>query len=145
VSQVLSGNRAGFFTRLDVGLDQFIAKYSEHVFKDAAANATDRSVSNSWKILGKGVATSFVDLFLALFIWNVFSFRFQILWISTPFRLLAERSNRQKAKAATDTGEQLKLPEPAERWRIDGAPSVSEHTTEIIQDYRPPAREQSSR
>ena len=146
VSQVLSGTRDGFFTRFDSGLDQFIAKYSEHVFKDAPTNAAERSVSNSWKTLGKGVATSLVDLFLALLIWNVFTFRFQILWISTPFRLLAERSNRQKAKAANNTDAQLKLTEPGPgRWSLDPAPSVSEHTTEIIQDYRPPAREPTSR
>lgn len=146
VSQVLSGNRAGFFTRLDTSLDEFIAKYAEHVFKDSPINAADRSVGNSWKILGKGVATSFVDLFLSLVIWNVFTFRFQILWMSTPFRLLAERSDRQKSKAAVNTDAQLKLPEQsAERWRLDSAPSVIEHTTEIIQEYRPPQREPSSR
>lgn len=148
VSQALSGNRADFFTRLDTGLDQFIAKYAEHVFKDSPTNAADRSVSNSWKILGKGVVTSLVDLFLSLVIWNVFTFRFQVLWISTPFRLLAERSSRQKARAAIDTDAQLKLPEPAtDRWvsGAESAPSVSEHTTELFQDYRPPAREQSSK
>ncbi len=146
VSQALSGTKTDFFTRLDTGLDQFIAKYSEHVFKDSPANAAQRSVSNSWKILGKGVVTSFVDLFLSLVIWNVFTFRFQILWISTPFRLLAERSSRQKAKAGIDTDAQLRLPEPArDRWETDSAPSVSEHTTEIFQDYRPPTREQSSK
>jgi hypothetical protein len=146
VSQALAGPGADFFTRLDTGLDQFIAKYAEHVFKDSPANAANRSVSNSWKILGKGVVTSFVDLFLSLVIWNVFTFRFQILWISTPFRLLAERSNRQKSKAAIDTDSQLKLPEAmSDRWASDPVPSVSEHTTEIFQDYRPPAREQSSK
>lgn len=146
VSQALSGTKTDFFTRLDTGLDQFIAKYAEHVFKDSPANAAQRSVSNSWKILGKGVVTSLVDLFLSLVIWNVFTFRFQILWISTPFRLLAERSSRQKAKAGIDTDAQLRLPEPAsDRWGPDSVPSVSEHTTEIFQDYRPPTREQSSK
>ena len=146
VSQALSGTKTDFFTRLDTGLDQFIAKYAEHVFKDSPANASQRSVSNSWKILGKGVVTSFVDLFLSLVIWNVFTFRFQILLISTPFRLLVERSSRQKAKAEIDTDAQLRLPEPArDRWGPDSAPSVSEHTTEIFQDYRPPTREQSSK
>lgn len=141
VSQALTGTRTDFFTRLDTGLDQFIAKYAEHVFKDSPANAADRSVSNSWKILGKGVVTSFVDLFLALIIWNVFTFRFQILWISTPFRLLAERTARQKLKAAIDTDAHLKLPEPStDRWTQEPAPSVSEHTTEIFQEYQPPAK-----
>lgn len=137
VSQVLSGDRTDFFTRLDTGLDQFIARYAEHVFKDAPSNATDRSVANSWKLLGKGVATSLVDLFLSLVIWNVFTVRFQILWISTPFRLLAERSNRlKKSRAVIDTDAPLRLPEhePGE-WVPIAAPSVSEHTTERLQEY----------
>ena len=146
VSQVLSGNTTNIFTRLDAGLDYFIARYSEHVFKDAQANAADRTVSNSWKLLGKGVLTSFVDLFLALLIWNVFSFRFNILWISTPFRLLAERNKRQKSMiegAAVEAP--FRLPELAEnRWLAGAAPSVSEHTTDRLQDYQPPPKEQTA-
>ncbi|SRR5712692_377005 len=146
VSQVLSGDRTDFFTRLDTGLDQFIARYAEHVFKDAGSNATDRSVANSWKVLGKGIATSFVDLFLSLVIWNVFTLRFQILWISTPFRLLAERSNRLKnSRAVIDTDAPLRLPEPApNKWLSGVAPSVSEHTTERLQEYQPSRQQQSS-
>lgn len=146
VSQVLSGNTTNFFTKLDSGLDYFIARYSEHVFKDAPAEATDRKVSNSWKILGKGVLTSFVDLFLAFLIWNVFAFRFQVLWISTPFRLLAERSKRQKSltEAPAETPP-LRLPEPtSNRWLASPPPSVGEHTTERLRDYQPPRKEQTA-
>jgi hypothetical protein len=146
VSQVLFGDRSDFFTRLDTGLDQFIARYSEHVFKDAPSNATDRSVANSWKLLGKGVATSFVDLFLALFIWNVFTLRFQILWISTPFRLLAERSKRLKnSRAVIDTDAPLRMPDNSpNKWLSAAAPSVGEHTTERLKEYQPAPRENSA-
>ncbi|MFY9554397.1 MAG: zinc ribbon domain-containing protein [Blastocatellia bacterium] len=140
VSQVLSGTATNFFTRIDTGLDHFIARYAERVFKDAQSHAADRSVSNSWKLLGKGALTSFVDLFLSLVIWNVFTLRFHILLISTPFRLLSERSNRLKSsKAGINTDTQLKLPEPVpNQWLPGAAPSISEHTTERLRDYQPP-------
>lgn len=143
VAQALSGEATNFFARLDSGLDHFIARYSEHVFKDAPSNALDRRVSNSWKLLGKGVVTSLVDVFLALFIWNVFTLRFQILWISTPFRLLAEKSKRQKNLSEGLPAEApLRLPEPAaSRWLPSPAPSVAEHTTERLRDYQPPRKE----
>ena len=146
VSQMLSGTGNDFFTRIDTGLDQFIAKYAEHVFTDAPSKATDRSVSNSWKLLGRGVLTSFIDLFLSLVIWNVFTLRFNILLFSTPFRLLSERSSRlKKLNAGIDADAPLSVPEPVQNQWIPGAvPSVSEHTTERLKEYRPPARESSS-
>ena len=145
VSQALSGTGTDFFTRIDTGLDQFIAKYAEHVFRDAPSKATDRSVGNSWKLLGRGVLTSFVDLFLSLVIWNVFTVRFNILFFSTPFRLLSERSSRLKnSKAGIETDAPLRLPEPApNQWLPGVAPSVSEHTTERLREYRPPTQESS--
>lgn len=145
VSQVLSGSGSDFFTRLDTSLDQFIARYAEHVFKDAPANATDRSVSNSWKLLGRGVVTSFVDLFLSLMIWNVFTVRFYILLFSTPFRLLSERGKRLKTlNDGTDSATPRSLPAPLpNQWLPGSVPSVSEHTTERLQQYRPPRPEQS--
>jgi hypothetical protein len=146
VSQVLSGTETNFFTRIDTGLDQFTARYAEHVFKDAPSYASDRTVSNSWKLLGKGILTSFMDLFLAVILWNFFIFRFHVLWISTPFRLLSERSGRlKKLKAGIDTDAPLRLPEPAQnQWISGAAPSVSEHTTDLLQEYRSPAKKSSS-
>lgn len=145
VSQLLSGGRADFFTRIDSGLDQFIARYSEHIFKDAPSDATDRSVKNSWRLLGKGVVTSFVDLFLSLVVWNVFTVRFNILWISSPFRLLSERSARQKRlKEGFERDTTNKLLEPPEqKWLPGQVISVSENTTEHLQDYQPPRRGES--
>lgn len=146
VSQVLSGTETNFFTRIDTGFDQFTARYAEHVFKDASASASDRSVRNSWKLLGKGILTSFVDLFLSVFLLNFFSLRLNILLISTPFRLLSERSNRlKKLKAGVDTDVPLRLPEPdPNQWLPGVPPSVSEHTTERLQEYRQPAPESRS-
>jgi hypothetical protein len=145
VSQVLSGSGSDFFTRIDTSLDQFIARYAEHVFKDAPANASDRSVSNSWKLLGRGALTSFVDLFLSLMIWNVFTVRFYILLFSTPFRLLSERGGRLKSlNEEIDKVTPRSLPEPLpHQWVPGSVPSVSEHTTERLQQYRPPRQDQS--
>src|SRR4030095_15234192 len=159
VSQALSGTATNFFTRLDTSLDQFNARYSEHVFKDSPSYAADRSVRNSWRLLGRGVVASLVDLFLSIFLWNFFVLRFQVLWISTPFRLLSERSNRLKRltlreyygwrqreestdlKAGINTGEPLALPEQKPRQFVAGAiPSVSEHTTEHLQEYVNPSQ-----
>ena len=142
VSQALSGTApTNFFTRLDTSLDQFNARYAEHVFKDAPSYAADRTVRNSWRLLGRGVVTSLVDLFLSIFLWNFFILRFHVLWISTPFRLLSERSNRLKSlKAGVNTGEPLRLPEPQQRqWVAGSMPSVSEHTTEHLQEYIAPS------
>ena len=145
VSQALSGTGTDFFTRIDGSLDHFIARYAEHVFKDAPASASDRSVSNSWKLLGKGALTSFVDLFLSLMIWNVFTVRFYILLFSTPFRLLSERNSRSRSlKEGTDRATPRSLPETLpSQWLPGSVPSVSEHTTERLQQYQPPRKEQS--
>jgi len=143
VSQALSGTATtNFFTRLDTALDQFNARYAEHVFKDSPSYAADRSVRNSWKLLGRGVLTSLVDLFLSIFLWNFFVLRFHVLWISTPFRLFSERSNRLKSrKAGVNTDQPLRLPEPQQRQWVAGAmPSVSEHTTEHLQEYLAPSQ-----
>jgi len=135
---LLYGKEANFFTRIDTDFDHFTARYTEHIFRDAASYAADRSVSNSWKLLGKGILTSFTDLFLAVLLWNFFIFRFHVLWISTPFRLLSEKSKRGKSKTGVDTKKPLHLPQPAaKQWISGGAPSVSEHTTERLQEYRP--------
>jgi Double zinc ribbon len=139
VSQVLSGGTTDFFTKMDSSFDQFIARYAEHVFKDAQSNAADRKVSNSWKLLGKGILTSFVDVFVALILLNFFSLRFNILWISTPFRLLSERSRRQKTVAEggrEDAPANERLEQPEQEWLPGSVASISEHTTERLQEYR---------
>jgi hypothetical protein len=147
VSQALSGNKVGVFTRIDVALDHLLAKYAEHVFDNAPAQASDRRVANSWKILGKGITTSFVDMFLSILMWNVFVLRWDILLVSTPFRLLSERSKRRKLKQAAVTEEQLgqKLPEGTPpRWLPGSVASITEYTTERLQEYRQTAQDRSS-
>jgi zinc ribbon protein len=140
VSQLLFGREVNFFTRIDTELDQFTARYAEHIFKNAPSHATDRTVANSWKLLGKGILTSFLDVFLAVVLWNFFVFRFHILWISTPFRLLFDRNRREKKEGRRiNTERPISLPEqPPGDWISGAAPSVSEHTTDRLQEYRRP-------
>jgi hypothetical protein len=138
VSQALSSSRTDFFTKIDSSLDQFIARYSEHVFKDAPALAARRKLSNSWKLLGQGVLTSFADLFLSLLMWNVFTVKLQILLLSTPFRLVMERSSRQRA---TDSDAQEQEPPrlssaPPDELKTGQVHSISEHTTEKLKEFR---------
>src|SRR6185503_2426688 len=138
VSHVLSGNTDDFLTKTDKALDQLISRYAEHVFKSSPSTAMDRRVGKSWRVLGQGFLTLFVDLILFTLMWNVLPLRFLILLISSPVRLLSERSNRQKnASPQLEEHPVPRLPEaPPREWQSDAAPSVSEHTTEMLQDFR---------
>src|SRR5690242_13132626 len=95
VSSALSGREEDFFTRTDTAMDQFITRDTEHVFKNSRLDATDQKVATSWKLLGKAVLTTFVDVILFSLMWNFLPLRFLMLLISTPFRLLSERSKQQ--------------------------------------------------
>ena len=147
VSQALSGNRDDFFTKTDAALDQLIARYSEHVFKDAPSKLNDRVVSNSWKILGQGAVTSFVDLILFSLMWNILPLRFLILIISTPFRLLSRRrSGPVIPSAGLEEGRRQSLTEgSSNEWLPGTGPSVSEHTTQNLGEYRQPERNRVAR
>jgi zinc-ribbon domain len=145
VSQALSGSKTDFFTRTDAVLDQLVARYAEHVFKDAPANTVDATVGKSWKILGQGVLTSLIDTILISLMWNIFPLRFLILLISSPIRLLYERSNRQKLTKA-EIGERTAIKESAtEINKIPPKPvaSVSEHTTARLQDNQRQEQQQA--
>lgn len=142
VSQALTGSRDDFFTKTDLAFDQFIARYTEHVFKNSPTEATDRSVGSSWRLLGKGVLTTFIDLILFFLMWNVMPLRFIMLLISSPFRLLSNRAGRHKPELARHEPPQIEAEasprlesEPPERWLAGSVGSVSEHTTERLRDY----------
>jgi hypothetical protein len=138
VSQALNGSRDNFFTKTDAALDQLISRYAEHIFKDAPSKLNDRKVSGSWKVLGQGVVTTFVDLILFSLMWNILPLRFLILLISTPFRLLSRRGRAQVSAAAKlEEGAEYRSAEPlANRWLPGSIPSVSEHTTQNLEEHR---------
>jgi hypothetical protein len=138
VAQALSGGAGHFFTRIDGALDQLIARYAEHIFKGSPSNAREGSLRGSWRVLGQGMITTFMDMILFTLMWNILPLRFLMLLISTPIRLLSLRSGRHK----TITGE-IVSEEPRElraavpdQWVIGGVSSISEETTQSLQEHQ---------
>ncbi len=134
VTQALAGREEDFFTRMDTGMDFFIARYSEHVFKSAPQAAGERKLINSWKLLGQAVVTSMIDILLFFLMWNLLPLRAIILVISTPFRLLAQKHDA--ATSETRSVGAYKPPElaPAKgNWLDSSAVSVTENTTKHLQ------------
>jgi zinc-ribbon domain len=138
VSQALSGSEDDFFTKIDAGLDHFLAKYAEHVFKNAPANAAEQRIAKSWQVLGQSVLTSIVDLLLFSLMWNIIPLRFLLLVISTPIRLVTQRGRPRKRTIPGGRGAPH-LPEPApQHWLPGSIESVTEHTTAIFADTERP-------
>lgn len=131
VSQALSASDDDFFTKIDSGLDHFLAKYAEHVFKNAPSNAAEQRIAKSWQVLGQSLLTSIVDLLLFTLMWNVIPLRFLLLVISTPIRLVTQRGGpRQRTVGGTSVPD---LPETEpQQWLSAPVESVTEHTTAIL-------------
>ena len=138
VSQALSGSDDDFFNKIDTALDHFLARYAEHVFKNAPSNAAEQRIGKSWQVLGQGVVTSFVDLLLFFLLWNIIPLRFLMLLISTPIRLLSKQGKNRKV--SIPGGRRApNLPDPVpQQWLPDSIGSVTEHTTLILADSEPP-------
>jgi hypothetical protein len=133
VSQALTGREDDFFTKMDSGIDQLIARYSEHVFRNAPLAASERKVGKSWQLLGQAVLTTIVDLILFTLMWNLLPLRFCLLVISTPFRLLSERNETSSPQPAVEAYKPPELPQPAAQlWLDDPVPSVTENTTKHL-------------
>jgi hypothetical protein len=132
VYQALSGGDDDFFTKIDTSLDNFLARYAEHVFKNAPSHAAEQRVGRSWQVLGQSVITSFVDALLFFLMWNVLPLRFLMLLVSTPVRLLSGREKRRQD--ALPRGRRApELAEPApQQWLPDSVGSVTDHTTMIL-------------
>ena len=137
VSQALSGSQDDFFTRIDSGLDHFLARYAEHVFKNAPVNAAEQRLAKSWQVLGQSVLTSIIDLLLFALMWNVIPLRFLLLLISTPVRLITQRG--RPSKRAIADAKVPELPEAgAQQWISGSIGSVTEHTTAILREHQRP-------
>jgi hypothetical protein len=138
VSQALSGVEDDFFTKIDAGLDHFLARYSEHVFKNAPAHAAEQKIGRSWQVLGQSTLTSIVDLLLFTLMWNIIPLRFLLLLISTPIRLISQRGrSHERAIAARPQTPELAEPAP-HQWLPNPIESVTEHTTAILVDSQRP-------
>lgn len=141
VSQALSGSDDDFFTRIDNGLDHFLARYAEHVFKNAPTSAAEQRISKSWLVLGQSVLTSIVDLLLFSLMWNIIPLRFLLLLISTPIRLVTQRSRPPKISIAEGKrAHELSEAGPGQ-WLHGSFESVTENTTATLVDKdRPKTR-----
>lgn len=132
VSQALIGSDDDFFTKIDTGLDHFLARYAEHVFRNAPSNAAEQRISKSWQVLGQSALTSVVDLLLFTLMWNVIPLRFLLLVISTPIRLVAQRGKPRKPSLDA-ANKPVELPEAESHpWLAGQVGSVTEHTTAIL-------------
>ena len=143
VYKALSVSAEGLFAKVDKSLNQFIARYAEHVFKDAPKRALDRQIIKSWQVLGQGILTSLFDLALMAIMTIVLPLRFLILLIRTPVRLLSERSKYRKSTTAELEAEgapDLLDPLP-QKWLSHPAGSVTEQTTVNLAD--PGSRKQN--
>jgi hypothetical protein len=98
-------------------------------------------------VLGQGIVTSFVDLILFFLMWNILPLRFMILLISTPFRLLSQRGSRQvSGTLGAEENKERRLAEPMTNgWRADSFPSVSEHTTQNLEEHLRAERKRAAR
>ena len=134
VSQALTGVEEDFFSKMDSGIDYFVARYAEHVFKDAPHGLADRRVGKSWKLLGQAVVASMVDMLLFTLMWNVLPLRFLILIISTPFRLLAARGQETQHQTIAPAYQAPELPSGRTNlWLDQPVPSVTENTTTLLE------------
>lgn len=138
VSQALSASDDNFFTKIDSGLDQFLARYAEHVFKNAPSNAAEQRIGKSWQVLGQSVLTSIVDLLLFTLMWNVIPLRFLLLVISTPVRLVTQRGAPRQRNIAGGTSTPELTEAGPEQWLSGPVDSVTEHTTAILTDQNRP-------
>jgi hypothetical protein len=129
ISHALADEEGGACAKVDKTLDKFIARYSEHVFKDAPAKALKQTVGRSWKILGQGALTALFDLVLFSIMVMLLPIRFIILLLRTPVRLLSERSRNRKSVELEDK-DVVYLPGPEPQpWLRNPIASVTDHTT----------------
>jgi hypothetical protein len=138
VSQALTGTDDDFFTKIDTALDGFLARYAEHVFKNAPANASEQRVGKSWQVLGQSVVASLVDLLLFLLMWNIIPLRFLLLLISSPVRLLTQQ-NKKGVLVQSKRQSEVSDAKP-QQWLPESVTSVTEETTSLLVDIEPPNR-----
>ena len=134
VAQALTGREEDFFSKMDSGIDQFLARYSEHVFRRAPQYASERRVARSWQVLGQSVVTTLVDILLFTLMWNLLPLRFFLLVISTPFRLLSERSEAGKFERQIEPGYEPPAVAQRQQLWLGEAASITEGTTRNLTD-----------
>ncbi len=141
VTIALSTGEDSIFTRVNKHLDRSVARYADHFFDSATTTAREGQVGGSWRLLGKGVLTFFIDLALLPFMFFFLPVRLLMLLLYTPLGLLQERSERKRSSVpaidvATESSKRG-LPEAGE-WRLGPVGSVTENTTVHLEPAETP-------
>jgi len=132
VTIALSTGEDSVLTRVNKHLDRSVARYADHFFESATTTAREGQVSSSWRLVGKGMLTFFIDLALLPVMFFFLPVRLLMLLLYTPLGLLQERSERKRngVPAVGRAGESSRrgLPEAGD-WRVGSVGSVAENTT----------------
>jgi hypothetical protein len=119
-------------TRVDRGLDKFIARYAAQFFSQAPAKAIARRISHSWQIFAQGSLAFLANLLLLPVMFSIIPIRLLMLLFSTPVRLFSERGKKYIAGEQEERKRaELQAPAPG-RWLTDSIFRVSERTTEHL-------------
>jgi hypothetical protein len=132
VTIALTTGEDSVFTRVNKHLDRSVARYADHFFESATTAHREGQVGSSWRLIGKGMLTFFLDLALLPLMFFFLPIRLLMLLLYTPLGLLQERSEQKQGSMPTVNGasESSKrgLPE-AGGWRVGSVGSVTENTT----------------
>ena len=132
VTIALTTGEDSLFARVNKHLDRSVARYADHFFESAPTTAREGQVGGSWRLVGKGVLTFFIDLALLPLMFFFLPVRLLMLLLYTPLGLLQERSERKRSSVpAIDVASESSkrgLPE-AGGWRGGSVGSVTENTT----------------
>ncbi len=132
VTIALSTGEDSLFTRVNKHLDRSVARYADHLFESATTTAREGRVGSSWRLVGKGILTFFIDLALLPMMFFFLPVRLLMLLLYTPLGLLQERSERKRsgvpAVGGASESSRRGLPEVG-GWRVGSVGSVTENTT----------------
>jgi hypothetical protein len=123
-------------------MNEIIANYASRYFKGRAGPfVPPASVKESWKLLGQGYLTAFLDLlYTFLMVDFILQLRFLTLLFVSPVRWWQERRARKAQPPAKEPAVALLQESSAGPLPFN---SVTEQTTERLPDYAPPRRERA--
>src|SRR5918998_5052831 len=104
VTIALSTGEDSIFTRVNKHLDRSVARYADHLFESATTTGREGRVGSSWRLVGKGMLTFFLDLALLPVMFFFLPIRLLMLLLYTPLGLLQERSERKRSGVPTVGG-----------------------------------------
>ena len=132
VTKALLPGAEGWLVEADQAFDKLMARYAGLFFSGSLAKTLDRRLSNSWAIWGQSFLSLLVNFALFwIMLFAALPLRLITLLLSTPFRLLTERSAHRGKTPPVVQAERRRLETPSalpEQWR-DRIPSIGEPTT----------------